>query len=91
MKKDTLQAIYEALAHVADLQFALDAGKGDQITHWQELGMIDQRLRRLVQTLPDEVIASTPSLAKYAMSSTPLYSLWSECRDEVGMALAYSF
>jgi hypothetical protein len=89
MKLDTLETIYQALAEVADLQFAIDAGVGDEMAHWQEIGVIDHRLRRLVNTLPDEVFIQAPSLALFALSSQPIQSCWSSCRDEVGAVLAH--
>jgi len=89
MKIDTLEIIYQTLAKVADLQYAIDVGEGDQMAHWQEIGVIDHRLRRLVNTLPDEVFTQAPSLALFALSSRPIQGCWSSCRDEVGAVLAH--
>ena len=88
METDSLKIIYEVLAEVADLHYAIEAGKGDEMMHWQRLSSIDHRLRRLAQSLPDDVFARLPHFAKFTLTSGSINECWSECRDEVGMAIA---
>ena len=88
MEKENLTKIYEILAEVADLQYAIDVGEGDMILHWQRLNVIDDRLRRLGNILSDDVFAQLPHFAKFTLTSDSINECWSDCRDEVGMAIA---
>lgn len=85
---EKLELIYNFLAQVGDLQYSIDVGEGDEILLWQEIGAIDHQLRRLANALPDEIFYRLPNLAKFTLSSQPIFYSWSDCRDEIGIVLA---
>jgi hypothetical protein len=80
----TLEEISSALNQVGDLLSAIDRQQGDQVQHWQMISRLEHRVRRLTRKLPDDVFIQLPCLAKFVLSSNPLYNCWSDCRDEVG-------
>ena len=82
--KTILEEINTALAEVGSLMTAIDKGEGDQVYHWQMIGQLDHRLRRLVETLPDELFCQMPTLAVFALSTDTITSSWRQCWDEVG-------
>jgi hypothetical protein len=86
----TLEEIHTALAEVGSLMTAIDHGEGDQVYHWQMIGLLDHRLRRLTRTLPDDLFCQMPNLAVFALSTDTISSSWRKCQDEVRVFLESS-
>lgn len=83
-----LEQILVDLNHVGDLLSAIDHAQGDDIAHWQEISVINHRVRRLVNQLDQDGLTQLPALAVFAFSDAQIISCWGNCADEIETLLS---
>lgn len=83
-----LEQILADLNQVGGLLYAINRSQGDQISHWQEISVINHRVRRLVNRLEEDTLIRLPALAAFAFSDAQIFACWGSCADEIEVLLS---
>lgn len=78
-----LSKILANLNQVGGLLYAIDRQEGDSIAHWQQISLLDHRLRRLAKQLDEDTLSKLPSLTVYSLLSNQIFSCWGNCAEEI--------
>lgn len=83
-----LEHILADLKQVGDLLSAIDHAQGDDMALWQEISVINHRIRRLVNQMDEDTLIRLPGLAAFTLSDAQVFSCWSTCADQIEALLS---